>query len=71
MSENRCVCCGDIIPEGRQVCPYCETPEIFVAEVKTRDKTYTLKGSFLQCANWTDSIMKLKSVVEVNIRRAI
>lgn len=24
MSENRCVCCGDIIPEGRQICPACE-----------------------------------------------
>ena len=22
--ENRCVCCGAIIPEGRQVCPKCE-----------------------------------------------
>lgn len=22
--ENRCVCCGDIIPEGRQVCVNCE-----------------------------------------------
>ena len=22
--ENRCVCCGEIIPEGRQVCPKCE-----------------------------------------------
>ena len=21
---NRCVVCGDIIPEGRQVCPVCE-----------------------------------------------
>jgi RNA polymerase subunit RPABC4/transcription elongation factor Spt4 len=21
---NRCVCCGKIIPEGRQVCPTCE-----------------------------------------------
>ena len=21
--ENRCVCCGAIIPEGRQVCPVC------------------------------------------------
>ena len=21
---DRCVCCGDIIPEGRQVCPKCE-----------------------------------------------
>ena len=23
-NENRCVCCGTIIPEGRQVCPQCE-----------------------------------------------
>lgn len=22
--ENRCVCCGEVIPEGRQVCPICE-----------------------------------------------
>ena len=22
--EERCVCCGEIIPEGRQVCPMCE-----------------------------------------------
>lgn len=24
MNDNRCVCCGAIIPEGRQVCPVCE-----------------------------------------------
>ena len=23
MSENRCVSCGEIIPEGRQICPHC------------------------------------------------
>lgn len=22
--ENCCVCCGEIIPEGRMVCPQCE-----------------------------------------------
>lgn len=22
--EERCICCGEIIPEGRQVCPHCE-----------------------------------------------
>ena len=22
--EDRCICCGEIIPEGRQVCPQCE-----------------------------------------------
>lgn len=25
MREERCVCCGAIIPEGRQVCINCET----------------------------------------------
>lgn len=24
MNENTCVCCGDQIPEGRQICPKCE-----------------------------------------------
>lgn len=25
MSEERCICCGDIIPEGLQVCPTCKS----------------------------------------------
>ena len=25
MSENRCITCGAIIPEGRQICPVCES----------------------------------------------
>lgn len=24
MNEDRCVCCGEIIPEGRMVCPNCK-----------------------------------------------
>lgn len=24
LAEDRCVCCGALIPEGRQVCPTCE-----------------------------------------------
>ena len=23
-NAERCVCCGEIIPEGRQICPACE-----------------------------------------------
>lgn len=23
MNEERCVCCGEIIPEGSHVCPWC------------------------------------------------
>ena len=28
MSEERCVCCGDIIPEGMMVCPQCNHQEV-------------------------------------------
>ena len=24
MNEDRCVCCGAVVPEGRQVCPQCQ-----------------------------------------------
>ena len=23
-NSDRCVCCGEVVPEGRQVCPQCE-----------------------------------------------
>lgn len=24
MKDNTCICCGQIVPEGRTVCPECE-----------------------------------------------
>ena len=35
MSDNRCVYCGEIIPEGRQVCPTCEKIQ---TETKSAEK---------------------------------
>lgn len=32
--NNTCICCGEIIPEGRQVCPACDKTHI---EVMARD----------------------------------
>lgn len=26
--ENRCIICGAVIPEGRQVCPNCENGKL-------------------------------------------
>lgn len=26
-NAEHCICCGDVIPEGRQVCPTCESEE--------------------------------------------
>ncbi len=31
--EERCIACGDIIPEGRQVCPKCESIEEKLANI--------------------------------------
>ena len=41
--EDRCICCGDIIPEGRQVCPNCE--ESVKIKNKEKDKNGNNKRS--------------------------
>lgn len=38
--ENRCIVCGDIIPEGRMICPICEresNPQKNIESVKDID----------------------------------
>lgn len=39
MTENRCICCGEIIPEGRQVCPSCEAAAKEVTEDVEKDSS--------------------------------
>lgn len=34
MNEEKCVCCADTIPEGRQVCPNCNTKEPKIEKLK-------------------------------------
>jgi uncharacterized OB-fold protein len=34
--ENKCVCCGVDIPEGRQVCPNCQAEAIKSAAIAAR-----------------------------------
>lgn len=34
MNEEKCVCCADTIPEGRQVCPNCHTKEPKIEKLK-------------------------------------
>lgn len=41
MSDNLCVCCGEIIPEGKQVCPSCEGK---VTKCKHRKKCAFVKA---------------------------
>lgn len=35
MNEDRCICCGAVIPEGRMVCPNCL---VTVKEAKQKSK---------------------------------
>lgn len=38
--ENKCVVCGAIIPEGRQVCPNCQIEAIKKAAEASRNKVF-------------------------------
>lgn len=33
--EDRCICCGEVIPEGRMICPICE---VKVLEKKSEEE---------------------------------
>ena len=37
--EDRCICCGEIIPEGRQVCWTCEIGEVKMNKEGYKDPT--------------------------------
>lgn len=47
---NRCVCCGEIIPEGRMVCPNCENSNGPILKVETSfyDKVETFPNCTVQ-----------------------
>lgn len=53
MSENKCVICSEIIPEGIQVCPKCENNDTymqgyskgvrdFANKIRSKDATYSI-----------------------------
>lgn len=35
--DNRCVCCGAIIPEGRQICTSCEESNKNEKRIESKD----------------------------------
>lgn len=56
MNEDRCICCGEIIPEGRQVCLNCEYR---VGKI----------GSILQSQNATkDDVIKAYEFIQKGIK---
>ena len=46
--EERCVVCGEIIPEGRQVCPICEGSGTYLKTKMTREELIELLEWILQ-----------------------
>lgn len=50
--NNTCICCGEIIPEGKQVCPICEQ-EKPIAEIKDHiDKLYGCDSFYFGVDGW-------------------
>lgn len=58
MSEDRCVCCGDIIPEGRQVCKICES-NFKKPNEKILSELQSLKKDFGDC-NSTEEVRLIR-----------
>lgn len=42
--ENRCVCCGEIIPEGRWICEHCMmTAEVHIESPSLEEKVFKMQ----------------------------
>lgn len=76
MSENRCVCCGAVIPEGRQCCPDCVNKTMdaqrkarFDGVATRRDGTTIEKhGTLEEMTKWADWVMASDQITEISIR---
>lgn len=73
--ENRCIVCGDIIPEGRMICPICEregNPQKTIKSVKDIDlkkqKPELLAAQLRMIANSQSSIYCRAVLIEAASR---
>lgn len=57
-TENRCVMCGDIIPEGIQVCPLCAYEVMIEPNNKKKEETSATR-IISKVSNVLDSIMRI------------
>ena len=71
MSENRCATCGEIIPEGTQVCPKCnESVRIYGRRVTDKyGGTRFFHGNLKDVVQWADKELTNEDVNTVNIWR--
>lgn len=63
--DNTCVCCGEIIPEGRQYCPSCENADYegIVTRIRAGNSGLrTAKRDYIInfCREWDKARFKLR-----------
>lgn len=47
MNDNKCIFCGEIIPEGLMVCPICRNKAMQLGKRPKRERTYTVTQTYL------------------------
>lgn len=73
MGEDRCICCGEIIPEGNHVCPNCREnhrQQLYSGTAKKDgEEIGRMTGTINEVANWAEMEIRSNGSVEINIRR--
>ena len=57
MSENLCVCCGAVIPEGRQVCASCISKRKKNMDMVYKAQAYSKSGSIYRTSGNQDGVI--------------
>lgn len=77
MDENLCVCCGAVIPEGRQICSRCENiarvkGDWYSGEVIMKDGTKRYSsGTMSDVFAWAQSLLGSKHANEFRTVRIL
>lgn len=65
--ENRCVCCNDIIPEGRQVCKICEgSHSDVIAAIKDFTRRLLLTKFQIITSDGTTEAVAAKTIITLS-----
>lgn len=65
--ENRCVCCDDIIPEGRQVCKACEgLQSAEIAAIKDFRRRLLLTKFQIVSLEGTTEVVTAKTIIALS-----
>lgn len=77
MSETRCICCGNIIPEGRQVCSICANkskPKELTYHGNAYSKDgyiYETEGNLEGVSAWVDKMAKKSNIYMAEMKVVI